>query len=300
MDAAAMQDLSHAIDNMLAAERLPPAYRESIEQIFVPLTDYIVSRHQALGRMCIVGLCGPQGSGKSTGALAIRLLLERQGLRVAVLSLDDLYLTRKERHHLAETVHPLFATRGPPGTHDIALGVRTLDRLQAAGDIALPSFDKATDERRPSTEWPVFTGPADVVVFEGWCIGALPQLPAALAMPINELERTCDAAGTWRRHVNMALAGYVELFSRIDIQVLLQPPAFEVVARWRCEQEAKLRICVRPSDVGQRTMSDEQVTHFVQHYERVTRHIMVEMPARADALIALGAHRELKAFTLRK
>ncbi|WP_293826963.1 AAA family ATPase [uncultured Brevundimonas sp.] len=76
----------------------------------------------------IIGVSGAQGSGKSTLA---RDLAERFG--AAVLSLDDVYLTRAERATMARQVHPLFATRGPPGTHDLDLLHRVLDRLRMAG-----------------------------------------------------------------------------------------------------------------------------------------------------------------------
>src|SRR5476649_1736390 len=100
------------IATFLAAHGLPPSVQTAVEQIHVPLADWLASQHAGLGRTLYAGLCGAQGSGKSTAALVIRHLLEAKGLRVAVLSLDDLYLTRAERQVLAQTVHPLLATRG--------------------------------------------------------------------------------------------------------------------------------------------------------------------------------------------
>ena len=76
----------------------------------------------------ILGIAGSQGSGKSTLAKAVA---ERFG--GASLSLDDVYLTKAERAAMAARVHPLFATRGPPGTHDLGLLNRLLDRLQGRG-----------------------------------------------------------------------------------------------------------------------------------------------------------------------
>ena len=81
------------------------------------------------GHPLVLGICGAQGSGKSTLAEALAERLERDGLACAVLSLDDLYLTRAERERLARGVHPLLATRGPPGTHDTSLGIAVLDAL---------------------------------------------------------------------------------------------------------------------------------------------------------------------------
>ena len=118
-------------------------------------------------------------------------LLDARGWKTAALSLDDLYLTRKERARLAETVHPLLAVRGVPGTHDVDLGLEILEALFEAepGDCTrMPRFDKAADTRAPATGAHDFEGPADIVVFEGWCVGAEPQDPALLDEPINHLD----------------------------------------------------------------------------------------------------------------
>jgi D-glycerate 3-kinase len=276
------------ITAFLAANGLPPSARTAVEQIHAPLADWIAAQHAASARALVVGLCGAQGGGKSTAALAIRHLLEARGLRVAALSLDDLYLTRAERLALASTVHPLLATRGPAGTHDIALGEAVIASLSEPGPTAIPSFDKAIDDRRPRAAWPVFEGSADIILFEGWCVGAVPEPAEALVQPINALERDEDPDGVWRRYVNAALAAYQPLFASLDKLILLKAPSFAVVERWRGEQEAKLRA----AGEGSRVMTDVEVARFIQHYERLTRAILAEMPARADALVELGEDRE--------
>jgi D-glycerate 3-kinase len=288
------QPLHVDVEALMAAERLPASFHGAVEHIFAPLAAKIAERRRLACRPLVVGLCGPQGSGKSTGAEAMRLLLQAQGWRIASFSLDDLYLTRAERAHLAATVHPLLATRGPPGTHDPGLGAALLDQLLTRPNVPLPAFDKATDDRRPRGQWMAFEGPADIVLFEGWCVGGRPQEPDALATPINGLERDHDPDCRWRRFVNGALAGYQPFFARIDFQILLMPPGFGIVARWRREQEAKLRRRARRARPNTRVMSDEEVDRFVQHYERLTRHIMAEMPARADAVVELGPDRQFR------
>ncbi len=80
-------------------------------------------------------------------------------------------------------MHPLLRTRGVPGTHDVELAQAVIDSLASAEPVPLPSFDKATDDRRPRSQWPVFQGPARVVILEGWCVGAVPQTAAQLAQP---------------------------------------------------------------------------------------------------------------------
>ncbi|KQY92511.1 kinase [Caulobacter sp. Root1455] len=275
----------------LREENLPADFAAEIERLHAPLAARIAA--VAMGPAFVVGICGPQGSGKSTTVRVVAALLAARGLKVATLSLDDLYLPRADREALARDVHPLLRTRGVPGTHDVALGLAVLDGLAGAGETALPRFDKASDDRAAIETWPLVAGPVDVVLFEGWCVGARPEPPEALAAPVNALERERDPDGTWRTHVNAALAGpYRALFARLDLLVLFTAPDFETVLTWRREQEAKLRR--RLAEAGQGAglaMSEEEVAVFVQHYERLTRHILREMPARADLIVALDKDR---------
>lgn len=246
-------------------------------------------------RPLVLGICGAQGSGKSTLAAALAEDLARSGKACAVLSLDDLYLTRAERQRLGREVHPLLATRGPPGTHDVDLGIAVLDALRAGTAVRLPRFAKAKDDRCDPSAWPEVTGQCDVVLFEGWCVGARPQPTEALAEPFNRLEAAEDGDGTWRRFVNTALGGpYQDLFARVDRLVLLQAPGFDVVMDWRLEQEEELR-ARSPDAPG--LMSREQVARFISHYERITRHILEEMPDRADLVLRLDAGRKPVAMT---
>lgn len=168
-----------------------------------------------------------------------------------------------------------------------------LDALGLPGRTALPAFDKAADERRPAAMWRAIVGPVDVVVFEGWCIGALPQPEADLVRPVNRLEAEHDPDAVWRTYANRQLAGpYQALFGRLDRLALLEAPGFEVVRTWRTEQEHKLR-----ARTG-RGMSDAEVAGFVDHYERLTRWILAEMPGRADMVFQLDAQRRPRAVRL--
>ena len=246
----------------------------------------------------VVGLCGAQGSGKSTLADALAACLRARDLTVAVLSLDDLYLTRTERHARAATVHSLFETRGVPGTHDVALGLELLGKFDAGRQATLPRFDKERDDRAPTKRWDQAAPNTEVVIFEGWCVGAAPEPEEALREPVNSLESEEDPQGIWRTFVNTALGGeYQRLFKRIDVQILLAAPDYAVVQTWRIEQEHALRI--RVGDHHEKIMSDSEVTRFVQHFERLTRHILKEMPLRADLTIELAVDRTVKAYRRR-
>ncbi|KQN01466.1 kinase [Sphingobium sp. Leaf26] len=236
----------------------------------------------------ILGLCGAQGSGKSTLASGLQALMEQDGHRTAILSLDDLYLGRQARAQLAADIHPLFRTRGVPGTHDVARGIALLEAAKAGEPLLLPRFDKGRDEPLPQGD--AVDGSVDLLIFEGWCVGARPQAKADLAPPVNALERDEDRHGIWRRHVNRQLRGpYAELFSWIDRLVLLAAPDFSVVRGWRGQQEEAL--LARGAD---RAMDAAELDRFVQHYERLTRHILAEMPARADLLLPLDEARRLR------
>jgi D-glycerate 3-kinase len=265
---------------------LPPGFRHTMDAICEPLAARAARLRQARRRTVLLGLCGAQGSGKSTIAAAVVRLLEDRGLTAVTVSLDDLYLPRSARERLAQEVHPLLITRGPPGTHDPALGRAIQDQLRSPGRIALPQFDKARDDRAPRNRWRTVATPVDVVLFEGWCVGARAQGLAALAQPVNALEAEEDADGRWRAYVNAQLDGpYQELFSRLHELILLQAPSFEAVLGWRQEQERKL---IARTGAG---MSDAEVARFVAHYERLTRWIMAEMPERARVVFALDPDR---------
>jgi D-glycerate 3-kinase len=282
-----------SLSDFLVRERLPPEFRGWVDELYRPLADAILARRDASGATIVVGLCGPQGSGKSTGARVLAQLLNRRGVRSAVLSLDDLYLPRAKRAALARSVHPLLMTRGPPGTHDTDLGARLLGELAHRTSTRTPSFDKARDDRAPPSDWPDVAGPAEVILFEGWCVGARPQSDDALETPVNMLERSRDADGVWRRFVNGRLAGpYQDLFRRIRLQILFRPPQFDIVLKWRLEQEHKLRArAFADGDQHASILTDEQVGEFIQYYERLSRHIDAEMPHRADIVISLDQER---------
>ena len=243
-------------------------------------------------RPLVLGICGSQGSGKSTVSRELKERLEARGETVALLSIDDLYLGREARAKLAADVHPLFITRGVPGTHDTALGLKLFDDLKAGKTVHLPRFDKASDEPLPESVWPEATAPT-VILFEGWCVGARPQRDATLAQPVNALEEHEDGDAVWRTYVNTALKGpYAQLFAHIDRLVLLAAPDFPTVRLWRGQQERSLaRRLRREGRTGTRVMSEAELTRFIDHYQRLTGHILRDMPGRADLVIRLDVNR---------
>ena len=294
------QILEQKIAALIEAEGLPPEFGRTVDRFYVPLANHLVDVHRAQASSpLVVGINGAQGSGKSTLTLFLKLLLETDDeLSVGVVSLDDLYLTRAARAVLAQTQHPLLKTRGVPGTHDVELGIRILEQLAAgrADGCGVPTFDKATDDRKPETEWSHIDGPVDIVLLEGWCVGARPQTSADLETPVNALEQNQDPDGAWRRYVNAQLAGrYADLFAKLDHLVMVKVPDFECVEAFRTLQESKLR--EKGDGIG--LMDAAAIKHFIMHYERLTRHMLAEMPDRADVVLELNEHHKLVEMTIR-
>lgn len=280
--------MSDALDAIIGAMHLPASYGTIAQETWRPLAAQLAIAHARKNGLLIAGIQGAQGSGKSTAVRFLAYWLEEEhGLRTAVLSLDDLYLTRAEREEKARAMHPLFATRGVPGTHDAALGLELFDALAQGAPVGLPRFDKAADDRSPSKEWQRINAPIDVLLFEGWCVGLPPEDPTALITPVNALESLEDADGRWRRAVNAALASdYATLFARVDFTIVLQVDTMASIAAWRTLQESQL---AKP------LLSGATMTRFLQHYERLTRHALEVMPGLADALFHISSDHGVRA-----
>lgn len=257
-----------------------------VDPRLIQAVDDLIRRHDRPDHVPLIAIAGAQGSGKSTLAGEAARVLSS-----AALSLDDVYLTLAERADLAARVHPLFAVRGPPGTHDLALLTTVLDRLRSAGPDArtsLPAFDKVSDDRRPQADWPVFVGRPRAVLLEGWCIGARAQNEAALVPPINALEAEDDTDGRWRRAINDALVGpYARLFAGFDALVFLKAPGFGPVLDWRTEQEAGLTDAPVPAH------RRAELARFIQAFERITRH-MLDGGVRPDVVVELDETRRVR------
>ncbi len=236
----------------------------------------------------VFGITGLQGTGKSTLSAQVAALAGARGLRAVVLSIDDLYLDQPERQRLGREVHPLLATRGAPGSHDVGLGLATVDALRA-GRARLPAFDKISDRRLPQSEWAHIDGVPDLVLFEGWFHKVPPQAEADLAAPINALERDEDADGAWRRWCNAALAGYGPLWAELGALLFLQGPGFEQVPEWRWQQEVTLAA----ANPGRRTMRRDEIERFVLFFERVSRQALATLPRIADWTVRVDARRHV-------
>lgn len=286
----------HPMIDFVARElALPTGVAEQLVHSYAPLASYCAARVEASPYApVVVGINGAQGTGKSTAAHILQHLLQQQfDLSVCQISIDDLYLSHASRQKLAQQIHPLLATRGVPGTHDLALALDVFAQLagaQPGTQTMIPRFNKAVDDRCPPEQWDIVVGRPQVIIFEGWCVGARAQRSSDLAQPVNPLEAEDDSSGVWREFVNQQLREYQQLFDKLTMLVMLKAPSFDQVLEWRQLQEQKLRDTLSPDELAHsRVMNPTQIERFIAHYERLTRWMLQEMPARADILLSLQA-----------
>jgi D-glycerate 3-kinase len=289
--------------NLLQRHQLEFDYLASMERWLLPIVQFIAEQQRNAGRPLLIALNGCQGSGKTTlSDYLCSSLSEEFKLRAIAISLDDFYLTRPERETLAASVHPLLATRGVPGTHDVNLLQNTLEQLLnplRTTAVTIPRFDKANDDRQAGTEQVPVSEPVHIVVLEGWCLGATPQPMETLLRPVNDLERLEDSEGLWRRYSNESLSrNFLPLYSLVDQWMMLQAPSFDSVFDWRREQELKLARTLPPEQAN-RLMNDDALRNFIQYYERFTLECLEQLPSRVNHLFTLNNQRQITGYAHR-
>lgn len=286
------------IQNFLSTHQLSDKYAEQIDEWFVSVVQELILHQKKAKRPIIIGINGAQGSGKSTLAdCIVHLLTNLHHQSATSLSLDDFYLTQQQRISLANSIHPLLATRGVPGTHDIELALSTLDKLLSERkNIAIPRFDKAHDDRFPIEQWPVLSEAPKFIILEGWCMGVDPQVDSQLSTPVNLLEQSEDSDTVWRRFVNQKIEQeYPALFQRVDSWIMLKAPSFDCVLNWRLQQEEKLQDKV--TSLNNKTMNADDLSRFIQHFQRITDHCLATLPEQMDYVFELDENRDIVSLT---
>lgn len=282
------------IDTLIQLYDLPIHYRQIIEQLALPLSRYLIKQISHRSSPYIFAINGAQGTGKSTFTQIIHDIIGDQSFNVATLSLDDFYYSRTIRQQLALDIHPLLSTRGVPGTHDVALALKTIEQLQQltpSGSLHLPRFNKLLDEPEARSNWQVIHGRVDLIVLEGWCVATPAQSQQQLEAAINQLEHIHDADIVWRQYVNQQLATtYQPLFSQIDSLLYFKAPSFESVFNWRYQQERHLA-----KNAGEKTslLNPDAMKHFISHYQRLTCHGFNCLPTIANITVELNEHHQL-------
>ena len=232
-------------------------------RFWLPLAMQLASLQQQLARPIIQGILGGQGTGKTTLAAVLRVILAHFGYRTLSLSLDDLYKTYAERQYLQQQDSRLI-WRGPPGTHDVELGKQLLDQFRQPNlshPVLVPRFDKSAHQGIGDRTFPELVEAVDIVLFEGWFVGVRPLdsrvFEGTTPAPILTLSDRLFA-----RDLNNKLRDYLPLWSCLDRLMILYPVDYRLSKQWRRLAEQQMIA------TGKAGMTDAQVDEFVEYFWR--------------------------------
>ena len=273
-----------------------------IKSFLIPISFWIAKKAEKK-RSYIVGLSGGQGSGKTTISSIISIILRKYfKLNVFTISIDDFYKKRKERLLLSEKIHPSLMTRGVPGTHDINMMLDFFKRIKRKEfrSLKLPKFNKAIDDRCNKKLWYSIKKRPDIIIFEGWCVGAKAEKNNTLKQPINSFEKLRDKKLIWRRYVNKQLQSkYKQLYDQLNCLLYLKSNNFSLLRKWRIKQETKLRLKNKRSNRN-KIMSNKEVINFMQTYQRVTQNMLKTVPKNASIILNLNTNHQIKSVIYNK
>ena len=272
-----------------------------IKSFLIPLCFWI-SKKANKKRPYFVGLAGGQGTGKTTISSLVQIILIKFfRLKVFRISIDDFYKTRKERISLSKRVHPMLLTRGVPGTHDINMMLSFFKKIKSKKfkKLKLPTFDKAKDDRFNKKYWYDLKNKPDVIIFEGWCVGAKSEKNNTLKKTINSMEKTKDQKQTWRKYVNQQLKSkYKNLYSQLNCLIYLKASSFRLLQKWRLKQERKLWLNNKKNS-KLKIMNKEDVISFMQTYQRITQNMFKKTPKYASIILNLNSNHQIKSAVYR-
>ena len=267
-----------------------------IKSFLIPLCFWI-SKKADKKKPYIAGLAGGQGTGKTTTSSLIKIILTKYfKLKVFRISIDDFYKTRKERIDLSKRVHPMLLTRGVPGTHDINMMLSFFRKAKSKKfkKLKLPTFNKAIDDRFNKKKWYDLNQKPDVIIFEGWCVGAKPEKNITLKKTINLMEKAKDQKQIWRKYVNQQLKyKYKNLYSHLNCLIYLKAKNFSLLQKWRLKQERKLLLKSKKNS-KLKIMNKENVLSFMQTYQRITQNMFRNMPKYASIVLNLNSNHQIK------
>jgi len=273
-----------------------------IKSFLIPVSQWI-SKKSNKKKTLVIGLAGGQGSGKTTISSILSIILKKYfKLNIFIVSIDDFYKTRKDRKMLSKKKHPLLMTRGVPGTHDVNLMLSFFKKikLKKFKSLEAPKFNKAIDDRYKKSLWYKIKTKPDVVIFEGWCVGARAQSSSQLKKPINSLEKVYDQGAKWRAHVNNQLkTKYKTLFNQLDGLLYLKAKNFNLLREWRLKQERKLWIQTK-NKKNLKIMSSGDVINFMQTYQRITQQMFKDALKVSSIIMNLNSNHQIEKIKFKK
>ena len=273
-----------------------------IKSFLIPISFWIAKKTNKK-RTLLIGLAGGQGSGKTTISSILTLILQKYfKLNVFKVSIDDFYKTRKDRKLLSKNKHSLLMTRGVPGTHDIDLMLNFFKKIKDKNfkSLQIPKFNKSIDDRFPKRLWYKIKSKPDIVIFEGWCVGAKAQSSSQLKKSINSLEKIYDKDARWRGYVNSQLkTKYKTLFSQLDGLLFLKAKNFNLLREWRLKQERKLRAQTK-NKKNLKIMNSGDIISFMQTYQRITQQMFKDALKSASIIMNLNINHQIEKIKFKK
>ena len=273
---------------------------KNLKKIYIPISFWINNKCKKKGRTLILGLSGSQGSGKTTVTGILQIILKKFFKKnIYIISIDDFYKTLRDRNRMSQQKHSLFKTRGVPGTHDINLikNFFISAKRKKFKKIKLPKFNKSIDDRSKKNYWHNINKRPEIIILEGWCVGAKPQIISSLRKPVNILERHEDKDLIWRKYANEKLKKeYKEVFAMIDYFIFMKVPNFKVVFKWRLLQESKLR---KKLHYKKKIMTYSAIKRFIMFYQRITLQMMKDLSKSASIVLLLKKNHEIKRVLFR-
>jgi len=273
-----------------------------IRSFLVPISFWIANKASKKNPYTL-GLAGGQGTGKTTISSILSIILRKYfKLSVFVISIDDFYKTRKERFLLSKKVHPLLMTRGVPGTHDINIMLNFFKKVKSKKFklIKLPKFNKIIDDRYKKKLWYSIKKRPDVIIFEGWCVGARAEKNNILKKTLNFIEKNDDKKLIWRTFVNQQLSTkYKKLFEQLNCLLYLKAKNFSLLQKWRIKQEKKLWLKNKRSS-NHKIMSNKEVIVFMQTYQRVTQNMFKNANKYASIILNLDSNHQIGSIVYKR
>ena len=273
---------------------------KNLKKIYIPISFWINNKCKKKGRTLILGLSGSQGSGKTMVTGILQIILKKFFKKnIYIISIDDFYKTLRDRNRMSQQKHSLFKTRGVPGTHDINLIKNFFISVKRKKfkKIKLPKFNKSIDDRSKKNYWHNINKRPEIIILEGWCVGAKPQIISSLRKPVNILERHEDKDLIWRKYANEKLKKeYKEVFAMIDYFVFMKVPNFKMVFKWRLLQESKLK---KKFHYKKKIMTYSAIKRFIMFYQRITLQMMKDLSKSASIVLLLKKNHEIKRVLFR-